>query len=124
MVMLRKTAHFCCYLWMLLVLNTMFQRVFSTGMQPLEDPVNSLSELVLEEVLDFEDGMSTDEQSDEQRRMKTTSLLVWHVAVLEALSLQIPGQIISTKALHPAAFLPENHTEVLLPPPDVQAFSA
>jgi hypothetical protein len=93
-------------------------------MQPLEDPVNSLSELVLEEVLDFEDGMSTDEQSDEQRRMKTTSLLVWHVAVLEALSLQIPGQIISAEVLHPADYLPENHTEVLLPPPDVQAFSA
>ena len=119
--MLRKTAHFCCYLWMLLVLNTMFQRVFGTGMQPLEDPVNSLSELVLEELLDIEDGMSTDEQSEEQRRMKTTSLLAWHIAVLETMSLNIPARIVSTKALHPAAFLPENHTEVLLPPPDVQA---
>ena len=49
-----------CYLWMLLVLNTMFQCVFGAGMQPLEDPVNSLSELVLEEMLDFEDGMTTD----------------------------------------------------------------
>lgn len=122
--MSRKIARFCCYLWMLLVLNTMFQRVFGTGMQPLEDPVNSLSELVLEEVLDLEDGMSTDEQSDEQRRMKTTSLLAWHVAVLESLSLHIPGLIISTKALHPTAYLPENNTEVLLPPPDVQAFIA
>lgn len=119
--MSRRPGQYLCYLWMLLVLNTMFQRVFGTGMQPLEDPVNSLSELVLEEVLDIEDGMSTDEQSEEQRRMKTTSLLAWHIAVLETLSLNIPARIVSTKALHPAAFLPENHTEVLLPPPDVQA---
>ncbi|MBA4304711.1 MAG: hypothetical protein C0424_10840 [Sphingobacteriaceae bacterium] len=109
---------------MLLVLNTMFQRVFGTGMQPLEDPVNSLSELVLEEVLGLEDGMSTDEQSEDTRRMKSSSPLVWHVAVLETLSLNIPGLIISTKALHPAAYLPENNSEVLLPPPDVQAYSA
>lgn len=122
--MSRKIGQYLCYLWMLLVLNTMFQCVFGAGMQPLEDPVNSLSELVLEEMLDFEDGMTTDEQSEEQRRMKTSSLLAWHIAVLETLSLNIPARIVSAKALHPAAYLPENHTEVLLPPPDVQAFIA
>jgi len=122
--MSRPLAKFLCYCWMLLVLNTMFQGVFGITSQPLEDPVNSLSELVMEEVLDIEDNLHSDEQSEEERRLKTPNMLVLHVAVLETLSLQIPGQITSAEVLHPAAYLPENHTEVLLPPPDVQAFSA
>jgi len=122
--MSRKIGQNLCYLWVLLVLNTMFQCVFGVGMQPLEDPVNSLSELVLEKMLDFEDGMTTDEQSEEQRGMKTSSLFAWHIADLETLTLNIPTSNVSTKPLHPAAYLPENHSEVLLPPPDVQALIA
>lgn len=102
----------------------MFQGVFRTGMQPINDPVNSLSELVMEEVLELEDDFHTDEHSEEQRRLKAAASLVWHIQLHGSFRLQIPGTLLSIKALRPQSFLPENPREVLLPPPDVQAITA
>ena len=104
---------------MVLVLNTMFQRCFRLT-DGQADPINSLSELVLEEFLGLEDALAYDEHAGNDRKLKTPSLLVWHCSDLNAeLSFNLPQPL---KPLAPAgAMLPSDlSAEVLIPPPDVQ----
>jgi hypothetical protein len=54
---MKFTSHIFAWIWMVLVLNTMFQSCFQTLDIAGDDPVNSLSELVMESF--FDGGQTT-----------------------------------------------------------------
>ena len=54
---MKFTSHVFAWIWMVLVLNTMFQSCFQTLDIAGDDPVNSLSELVMESF--FDGGQTT-----------------------------------------------------------------
>jgi hypothetical protein len=115
---MKFTSHVFAWIWMVLVLNTMFQSCFQTLDIAGDDPVNSLSELVMESFFDMEDGLSTDEQDESSRKLKVANVLHW----------QCEMGAVKIGLLPP---MPQKQTwpgfigmclnfsgEVLLPPPD------
>lgn len=120
---MRGTSRIFAWIWMVLVLNTMFQSCFQTLHIQGDDPVNSLSELVLESVFDFEDGLETDEQDESTRKLKTANSLHWHCA-MERMAINLLAAVLQSQNWVGLMDICLNFSgEVLLPPPDGRLFT-
>lgn len=115
---MRLTSHIFAWIWMVLVLNTMFQSCFQTQHIAGTDPINSLSELVMESFFDLEDGLPTDEQDDSSRKLKGANMLHWQCE-MEAMQLGLLPSLPKKQTWQGLASIYLNFSgEVLLPPPD------
>ncbi|MDP2187155.1 MAG: hypothetical protein Q8J69_00600 [Sphingobacteriaceae bacterium] len=115
---MKLTSHIFAWIWMVLVLNTMFQTCFRTQGVAGFDPVNSLSELVMESLLDLEDDMPTDEQDQGSRKLKVANVLHWQCE-MEAMRLGFLPALPQKQSWEGLLGICLNFSgEVLLPPPD------
>lgn len=105
---------------MVLILNTMFQTCFQSASTTVVDPINSFSELVMEGLMDVEDGLASDEHGADEHDLKLSSALHW---TCDQASTSLSGG--RSWALHRQfpilnKVLLNFNGEVLLPPPDVR----
>lgn len=116
--LMKRNARIFAYIWMVLILNTMFQTCFKASADGVQDPVNSISELVLEHWLGLEDGISSDEHGDAAKKLKNGFQLHWHMPTEAAHAL---AHTIENKHFNhsKSAFIYLNFSgDVLIPPPD------
>lgn len=117
---MKFTSHIFAWIWMVLVLNTMFQSCFQTLDIAGDDPVNSLSELVMESFFDMEDGLPTDEQDESSRKLKVASVLHWQCEMV-AMKIGLLPPMSQKQGWAGLLGICLNFCgEVLLPPPDGQ----
>lgn len=114
---MKTTARFFAYIWMVLILNTMFQSCFIASGIVVQDPVNSLSELVLEHWLGLEDGIASDEHGDAEKKLKSGLQLHWHIPNFYGHQLAAWHGYKITLA-HTAFIYLNFSGEVIIPPPD------
>lgn len=103
---------------MVLILNTMVQSCFQSTASASVDPINSVSELVMESFMGVTDGFATDEHGTEEHELKLNNALHWQC---ERLANLLPSATAwSARLVTPAPkkVLLDFNGEVLLPPPD------
>lgn len=115
---MKFTSHVFAWIWMVLVLNTMFQSCFQTLDIAGDDPVNSLSELVMESFFDMDDCLPTDEQDESSRKLKVASVLHWQCE-MEVIKIGLlPSKPYKQAWTGLIGICLNFFGEVLLPPPD------
>lgn len=113
-------ARIFAWIWMVLILNTMFQACFQTEATGVVDPINSFSELVMESLMGVTDGFATDEHGTEDHELKLSNALHWQC---DQLANVLPlAAAWSVRLVPPAAnkVLLNFNGEVILPPPDLR----
>ncbi len=100
----------------------MFQTCFKTQGDFGSDPVNSLSELVMESLLDFPDELPSDEQDGSTRKLKVNNVLHWQCDMY-AMRLGLLPLLPQKQSWEGLLGICLNFSgEVLLPPPDGLSF--
>lgn len=113
-------ARISAWIWMVLILNTMFQSCFQAEATGAIDPINSFSELVMESLLGVSDGFETDEHGTEEHELKLSSSLHWKCDWVASLLPLVEARSVRVLMCAPNKVLLNLNGEVLLPPPDLR----